>query len=152
MAKGFVTFDGMDRLEHRCAVSADLTLARFLTPASRVVMMSSAPSLFVELREKDGRKVLRHVLSMGLFRRSWDAELVSEDATSLTAGAASGFETFRHELRLADGSLHSLIEWSGSDLSDALAKAKLAVPLREEGTAVDRPTTRIVLGSQSAAA
>ena len=58
----------------------------------------------------------------------------------------------RHELRLADGSLHSLIEWSGSDLSDALAKAKLAVPLREEGTAVDRPTTRIVLGSQSAAA
>jgi len=152
MTKGFVTFDGMDRLEHRCAVSADLTLARFLTPASRVVMMSSEPSLFVEIREKDGRKVLRHVLSMGLFRRSWDADLVSEDATSLVAGTASGFETFRHELRLADGSLHSMIEWSGSDLSDVLAKAKLAVPLREEGAAVDRPTTRIVLGSQSAAA
>lgn len=116
-------------------------------------MMSSAPSLFVELREKDGRKVLRHVLSMGLFRRCWDAELVSEDAAGLIAGAASGFETFRHELRLMDGSLHSLIEWSGSDLSEVLAKAKLAVPLREEEASADsRPTTRIVLGSQSAAA
>ena len=152
MTKGFVTFDGMDRLEHRCAVSADLTLARFLTPTSRVVMMSSEPSLYVELREVDGCRFLRHVLSVGFFRRSWDAELVSQDDFSLIAGAASGFESFRHEIRLVDGGLHSLIEWSGSDLSDVLAKARLAVPLREEDTAVDRPTTRIVLGSQSAAA
>jgi hypothetical protein len=116
-------------------------------------MVSSEPTLFVEAREKDGRRVLRHVLSVGLFRRCWDAEMVSEEENGAMAGAAEGFESFRHDIRLSDGILHSVIEWSGSDLSDVLSKARLAVPLREEEPmASERPTTRIVIGSQSAAA
>ncbi len=145
----------MDLLEHRCAVSADLTLAHFLAPASRTVMLSAQPTLVVERRDVSGHAMLHHTLTVGFFHRSWDAAVLSEDEHSLVAEGAEGFTSFRHELSLVGGSLHSLVQWEGSDLSAELSQARVAVPLGEEASASlrdERPTTRIVLGARSAAA
>jgi hypothetical protein len=143
----------MDRLEQSCAVPATLSLAGLLAPTFRAVKLGSEPTLVVERVENGGQAYLRHVLALGLFRRSWDALVQEETATRLVAEGAEGFESFRHELVLEHGTFRSVMDWRGSTMAAALPRAVLSMPehARLEPSS-ERPTTRIVLNSESAAA
>lgn len=153
MSLGFNTFLAMDRLEQSCAVPATLSLAGLLAPTFRAVKLGSEPTLVVERVQNGDRLYLRHVLALGLFRRSWDAPVQEESSIRLVAEGAEGFDAFRHELILEHGTFRSVMEWSGSTLAAALLRAVLSMPehARLEASS-ERPTTRIVLNSESAAA